>query len=545
MYVQFKECHPLLKIDISKFCELRPKWCVTVGARGSHSVCVCTIHQNPKLMLAAVDGLKLDLVQVMELVVCSTTQKKCILMKCPTCPGKEGAVVSLLNHLHELDMDDDDYIIYKQWVHTDRTLLITCETTVSQFVDDLAHKADQLTTHHYIAKSQASYLTKAKESLSDTEAIVLLDFAENHSFLIQDAAQGFYWDNSQATLHPIVVYLKEDGKVTCKSICCLSDVMKHDTVAVYAFQKELITHLKKEHPQIEKLVYFSDGAASQYKNYKNLMNLCLHQADFGLRAEWHFFATSHGKSPCDGIGGTVKRLAARASLQATTTDHILTLEQLHMWCIKNIHGIKFFFVSKEKIAEASRQLAARFKVAKTIQGMRSNHCFLPVSETELKISRVSEDVLTFTESVAEPDVSSVPANTYLPGQYVACMYDRCWWLGNVIMVADDNADIQINFMHPKGPSHSFAWPTRKDECWIPLTHIFCAKCQHHPPHHLEDGITWIQQPWPMSRMHLKLSMLTIPHDSECLPLDCPSGQYMGGPNRTVCLALGSVEWSGC
>ena len=28
-----------------------------------------------------------------------------------------------------------------------------------------------------------------------------------------------------------------------------------------------------------------------------------------------FFATSHGKSPCDGIGGTIKHLVARASLQ--------------------------------------------------------------------------------------------------------------------------------------------------------------------------------------------------------------------------------------
>ena len=28
-----------------------------------------------------------------------------------------------------------------------------------------------------------------------------------------------------------------------------------------------------------------------------------------------FFANSHGKQPCDGIGGTVKRLTAKASLQ--------------------------------------------------------------------------------------------------------------------------------------------------------------------------------------------------------------------------------------
>ena len=47
------------------------------------------------------------------------------------------------------------------------------------------------------------------------------------------------------------------------------------------------------------------------KNYKNFVNLCYHQEDFGVAAEWVFFATSHGKSPCDGIGGSVKQHAAK------------------------------------------------------------------------------------------------------------------------------------------------------------------------------------------------------------------------------------------
>ena len=56
--------------------------------------------------------------------------------------------------------------------------------------------------------------------------------------------------------------------------------------------------------------------ASQYKNYSNFPNLIHNFEDFNLHAEWHFFATSHGKGPCDGIGGTIKRLARRKSLQS-------------------------------------------------------------------------------------------------------------------------------------------------------------------------------------------------------------------------------------
>ena len=55
-----------------------------------------------------------------------------------------------------------------------------------------------------------------------------------------------------------------------------------------------------------------DGCAGQSKEKKNIYNLCMHKKEFGLDAVWNYFATSHGKSPCDGIRGTVERVTARA-----------------------------------------------------------------------------------------------------------------------------------------------------------------------------------------------------------------------------------------
>ena len=65
----------------------------------------------------------------------------------------------------------------------------------------------------------------------------------------------------------------------------------------------MINYLHELLPQVKKLFYFFDGCGGQNKNYKNFMNLCLHKQDFSVDAEWIFFATSHTKSPCDGIGG--------------------------------------------------------------------------------------------------------------------------------------------------------------------------------------------------------------------------------------------------
>ena len=51
-YLEFEEKNPDLKIGFSKFAELRQKHIVLPGASGIHNVCVCTYHQNPKLMIA-------------------------------------------------------------------------------------------------------------------------------------------------------------------------------------------------------------------------------------------------------------------------------------------------------------------------------------------------------------------------------------------------------------------------------------------------------------------------------------------------------------
>ena len=114
------------------------------------------------------------------------------------------------------------------------------------------------------------------------------------------------WNNSQATIHPFVIYYidPEKNELSNKCYACISDHKTHDTIAVFCFLQKLLTnHIIPEFQHIQKVFYFSDGSGAQYKNYKNLTNLLFHEEDFGLKAEWHFFGTSHGKNACDGVGG--------------------------------------------------------------------------------------------------------------------------------------------------------------------------------------------------------------------------------------------------
>ena len=58
LYTAFKEKHPNVNIGFSTFCALRLQWCVLAYSKMSHTVCVCSVHQNDVLL---VDALGLDL----------------------------------------------------------------------------------------------------------------------------------------------------------------------------------------------------------------------------------------------------------------------------------------------------------------------------------------------------------------------------------------------------------------------------------------------------------------------------------------------------
>ena len=145
--------------------------------------------------------------------------------------------------------------------------------------------------------------------------------------------------------------------------------MHHDTVAFHLFQKSFITFLMAKLPSsLKKVTYFSDGAAAQYKNRKNFINLCHHKIDFGIPAEWHFFATPHGIGACDGAGGTVKKLAAKASLQRPHDQQIMTPLQLYDWASENIKATFFGYCTTEEYETELVALRQRFEQTRTIPG---------------------------------------------------------------------------------------------------------------------------------------------------------------------------------
>ena len=80
---------------------------------------------------------------------------------------------------------------------------------MSGFIELLCKKLDYLTCHSFTTKAQCVFLKAIKNYLENGTVLSILDFAENYSFVVQDCSQWpiqeFYWENVQATLHPMTI----------------------------------------------------------------------------------------------------------------------------------------------------------------------------------------------------------------------------------------------------------------------------------------------------------------------------------------------------
>ena len=468
LLANYRKDFPDHKIEWASFAALRPKWCVLPGASGTHNVCVCQHHQNVVLLANACG---MDYSELVKMVVCDPSNKICMVHRCENCPGKGALIEKLSEHFRD-NCPQDDMIYYQQWTSTDNTRIDNSSMAVDDFIDLVASKIDSFTSHSYISKCQAKYLKDRKEALQDDECLVLLDFAENFQFVVQDEVQGYHWCKTYCTLHPAVIYVKEDGILKHYSFCVISNDIEHDTSFVYCLQKLLCAHIRDNFPHIKKVEYFSDGCAGQYKNFKNFLNLSYHEVDFVLEAIWTFFATSHGKSPCDGIGGTVKRKLYRESLTRTVGNHILNSEAAFEFCQNSFDCITFFHISADDLVPVRRELKKRYARGDTITGTQSYHMFIPNGIGQVSYKRTSEDsniagTWSFFDAPQTYKMKDISV-----GGFVACFFDELLWVGCVISIDSNTNELLINFLHSNvGQLNHFYYPQREDKCLLPISAV--------------------------------------------------------------------------
>ncbi|KAJ8050563.1 hypothetical protein HOLleu_03812 [Holothuria leucospilota] len=129
-----------------------------------------------------------------------------------------------------------------------------------------------------------------------------------------EEVQSGYWNQESVTLHPTVIYYRDTESNTLKhhSYVAVSDDRGHNTSTIKArpILDSLVPRVTKLAPDIKGIHYWTDSPTAQYRNKTIFSIVADHYTIFdGVYATWNYFESGHGKGPCDGVGGTVKRLA--------------------------------------------------------------------------------------------------------------------------------------------------------------------------------------------------------------------------------------------
>ena len=103
----------------------------------------------------------------------------------------------------------------------------------------------------------------------------------------------------------------------------------------------------------------------------------------------------------DGLGGTLKREAAKYSLSQVYDKQILTPKDFFNFCQEKCPGIITFFVSKEYIQEETERILRRFAKSKTLKGTRGYHSFESKHNQQLTVRRFSSSSKAYVKNIVK------------------------------------------------------------------------------------------------------------------------------------------------
>ncbi|KAJ8671152.1 hypothetical protein QAD02_002411 [Eretmocerus hayati] len=154
-----KDEHPEVPVGFSRFAEARPPNVITAEATGTHTVCVCKIHQNFRLLLHAFDLESIDnylrqwsYKDILARITCHLPTHECYFRECSSCPNVKAIVdeISLI-----LQHESIGEITFKQWTNVDRSALETLTQKLPEVMEAISNSLPHLLKHDLIAKEQS------------------------------------------------------------------------------------------------------------------------------------------------------------------------------------------------------------------------------------------------------------------------------------------------------------------------------------------------------------------------------------------------------
>ena len=395
-YRLFKEAHPDSKVGFSCFARLRPSEVRLTTFE--QKVCVCIVCQNLKLMLNALGADSAETLASMGR--CSSERVECMLDECNVCT--DDGVNAQFDDITEGCLKEE--VSYWTWTVKDgRCQLVKEKIIIECLLKNVKARLKKFRVHHFVKTRQAAFLSDKIKHLQVGECLVQLDFAENFAFTLQDEVQSHYYSRDQCSILTCVVYYQCDGTVQHESFCGFSEDRLHDVAPMILGVSRLLRMVAAK-MHISTITYFTDGAPQHFKNRLVLWFTLHHSELFGMPATWHYHASHHGKSACDGVGAVMKRSLRHYSLKKGSSP-IQSVEEVMVWAANHPMKTRVFHIPFRDVVTL-RQLISQYKERiPVVKGITSFHS-AEAAESSLLMRRTSSG-----------DVCATVSRTlmYLPG----------------------------------------------------------------------------------------------------------------------------------
>ncbi len=499
MLMSLGEAHELaikegISISRSKFCSLRPKHIKLMEER-PHNVCVCVTHENVRMLLEVLkDHTDLPgcLTKFTDQLVCDSSSKKCMTLQCDLCKHK-------LSTCKPQGDACEVTVKYCQWQGTGNDMQkVTVEETVSTAFDELQRQLSAFLIHVYVKRQQKHFFDTQKSKVDGKRCVLHVDFSENATLKGQDEPQSAHWTHSQAGLFTAYIWVSKQSE---ESHIVVTDDVHHTKDQVWTFMSSLLEDITR-HLNIEVMDVFSDGTSTQFKQKYLFSNLAKWESTFGIKVNWHFFATSHGKGIIDGIGGTVKRSVWRA-VRSGNAEASSPYQFYEVAVLRN-KNVRFHYISADKVKEESERMRPYWDSVLGVTGTRQVHSvrsrghrtvlvaqvstakkfraevFLDDESSDSNISSRSSDEMSEDDSVESVDAAgdisvreaskNINPNDHKVGDFIGVEYasekkSKKIFIAQVTNIDEDETLLEVINMRRCGRTNMFVFRP-EDKCWV-------------------------------------------------------------------------------
>ncbi|KAL3861493.1 hypothetical protein ACJMK2_007526 [Sinanodonta woodiana] len=315
LYEKFKLENPEITISKTCFYRLRPPH-IILADFANRRTCLCTRHQNMSLKIKALNNLGIRISKNPDVLIKAYDSNK-----------------ELLKMIEAVEVRSIKFFNWKRVQEGNKMRYKELEENMEKeaFIDKFDRELNDFREHAKRVTNQYNEMRRA------------------------------YWNATSISLHTMV-YSKAGNDTKIQSYVSVSDVLSHNSTAVYTILKKLVNVLKTGNPDLRVIHYLSDSPTSQYRNKTMFQFVSMHEEEFGIPARWSFLESGHGKEPCDGLGASVKRAADNAVKQGKVS--IQSASDFLKWAESSMTSgskVKYFGYTQEEYELSEAVLKERLK----------------------------------------------------------------------------------------------------------------------------------------------------------------------------------------